>query len=287
MRANPLALRVKELVEQKQCDLSGRLPKSLLINIAAQLGVEKYKVSYIVNCLRKNHPLEFQKAQRQPSNLFHDACKSYDFIRSSKQETNACDLITEYLMRFLPAGGYGLLAGTPTPFCASFHKKNHHSILTDNFEVAIIMKKTCDQLCLLIGNAVKPEKAQYKADTWMRTSSMKRAEILVGPVNSESFARKVEALAKKHPLCKVVFLTSGAWTSSRRSRRKYSFNVNFRDSLLKISAQYPGLHIIAMTMSSIMRFDVKYVNKGIEQTISLKGGEKHGLCHEGSVSSNL
>jgi len=287
MRVNPLTSRVKEILEQNQYDLSGRLPRKILIDIATQLGVKKYKVAYAINQLRRESPLEFKKAQMNTSNAFHESCKTYGFMRANKKETNACDAINDYLMHVLPAGGYGMLAGTPTPFCASLHKKNHHTIITDNLEVAIIMKKTCDQLGILIGNAVKPEKAQFKADTWVRISSMKRAEILIGPVNSESIARKVEALAKKYPLCKVVFLTSGTWTSSRRSRRKYSFNVNFRDPLLKISARYPGLHVLAMTMSSLVHFNVQYLYKGIEQTIPQKGGDINAIHHEVDVSSNL
>jgi hypothetical protein len=202
-------------------------------------------------------------------NKIHDACAELGFFRGSKKESAICDIIVQYLMEKLPKGGYGILIGTPTPYCVSKSNPKNRTIIDDNLYVGHMMVYSCSRLTIVVGNAVDAKKAQAKVDSWKRHSSMHKARISKQPVNAKSYGRIIRRYAKSGILCKVVFLASGVWKGSAPSQRKYGFDVNFETPSKRLVAQYPNLHILAMTMEKHIQFGIRHLHKDEDTLIGL------------------
>jgi len=265
-----LEKRIARIIDKKGYDLTKRLPYGFACKTAKDIGITSVKVRETVNAIRKSRHISVQQentVKLNDSNGFNDVCRDNNLMRQGNKEGLACKSIRKFVMDNLPRGGHGLLFGTPIPLCVSDHPTFNKTLIDDELAIAHTMVDTCDGLTIVIGDAVKNAKAQFKVDTWKRLYTMHKANVVKEPVNRDSFTRWMTKLIEKHSICKVVLITSGSWTNSKSSWDKYRFDVNFEAPSKYLTSIYPNLHILALTMSHQYMFSVKYVSGGSETTI--------------------
>lgn len=203
-------------------------------------------------------------------------CLSNGLYRSSNSETAACKKIIAAMKSLVPRGGKGMLIGTPTAFCAS-QSMNNNLFITDNFEVATILKFTTDvPITIVIGNAINADKATLKAQHWRSNSTTKDSIIHIDRIDRFSYYRYVSNFASGGDKCKVILLTSGIWKDSYVSKRKREkkgmpyLNLDYETPSNKLTNEYPNLHILAMTKELVHGFSIRYLNNGKHDLLQWK-----------------
>ena len=255
---------VEEFIDEAGCDLKKRLPHGFVPKIARYSGESVYQIRKVIDSIKEDRGLIIKPFK---NTIIHDDCRTRGLMRKCPhKEQSMCEKIVRFLLN-LPYGGDGMLTGTPTAMCVSDHTK-YQLLSIDNLDVATILRYTTDRLNIIVGNGFNEEKAIYKARWWKTYSTTNKADIKVEKVDRESFARRVEKMAKKCSLCKVVLLTSGAWNGTNKTKAKYSgLDVNFRSPSEQLTRKYPGLHILAMTVKGLFKYEVRYLHNGINKTI--------------------
>ena len=253
-------------------DLRKRLPHKSYGAIQKETGLDYSQIHQTVVRIRKGLGIKVNKADLESGNplILHkdrntiiNMCRDNNLTRKlANKERESCDLICKALMNYLPKGGAGMLIGTPTMFCAN-NTPNNNLLLTDNFEVASILKwTTAVPMNIVIGDAVDWKKASLKAYHWTRNNTTNRCRITTAPVTAETFEGYIESLVWCLPLVKVVLMTSGVWKCCKTTRRKYDFNFNFRAPAKRLTKKHKNLHILAMTYDGSRHFNVRWLRHG-------------------------
>ena len=282
-----LAEEVLKILQKSDIDFTKRLTKNTLSILELELNVPKVRISKCLSYWKKKNGFLRESPKRTPVVAsmpkrrmnpprvdFQNICLENNLLRKNpSKEVLACRTMTNALIRKLPIGGIGLMIGTPAPFCAAAIEKNK-LFLVDNLEVAIALRATTDEPpSMIIGNIIDPVKAEIKAQHWRSNNSTNDFKISTEPVDRDSYFFHLTMLAQNNDLVKVVLLTSGLWSGSQRTRKKYGFDTNFRDPSIYLTSRYPNLHVLAMTMGRDNRtyvFQVKYVHDGKTEDLILE-----------------
>lgn len=241
------------------------LPYGVLTKMSRDLGKPPGVINYAYRRLKKENRIVTSKRStiiRTIRTPIYNACIEQDLLRNSNQEGKPCHIISNYICNYLPRGGYGLLIGTPTAFCASKNCSNN-MIQVDNLIIAAMLEHTTIvSPTIVIGSALDAEKARKKADDWKSNNATNKCKVITDKVDRDSFSHYVTTLAGKSLICKVVLLTSGNWegTTSKSSR---GLDLNFKDPSLYLTSIFPKLHILALVRDEINRgFKAMYLNNG-------------------------
>ena len=230
---------------------------STIYNIRQERSIDLFKCNSRRNILSKKTP-------------FYKYCVKKNITRAApSSEREACTNIIDVLMNTLPKGGAGMIIGTPTPFCASVHDQ-HNLLLTDNFEVALALKFTTNEIpTIVVGDAINPERAQLKVEHWRSNNSTGNFNIIQDCVDGSSFTYYVTRLAEHNNLSKVVLMSSGVWSCVASTRNKYNgLNFNFKDPSMFLTSKYKNLHIVAMVNAGPRNgFDIHYLNNGDQRIV--------------------
>lgn len=275
MQINKVKNYVEKVINEKNYDLKEQLPVGLASDLANNLGVPCYDITYIIHHMRKRRGIRVKKHYITKKTSITDIqthlLEKELFRNAPNKEVGACETIVNALLDELPRGGVGMMIGTPTTFCAS-DKMNNNMIITDNLEVAIMLKATTRfPLKIVIGNAINPEKAKLKAIHWRSNNSTNNSDIKLDRVDRNSFTRHVTALAKRYSLCKVILMTSGVWSYCKNTQKKYekyNIDMNYETPSKILTAKYKNLHILAMTTEpNVLGFCVRYLHNGKNEII--------------------
>ena len=256
--------------KSEEYDLTKGLPYGAVIKISKELNLPKKEVTNTILSIRRglsvNINRKSESISKPTTNRLVKIFEKFGVERQApNQNRSSSNKIIHALEHLIPAGGAGLLIGTPTPFATS-PRANNNLLLTDEFEIAIALKMKCQYLpTIVVGNLISPEKATIKGEFWKSNNSTCNCDVIVDLVNRDSYTRYVTQVAEKHPLSKVVLVTSGVWKCCHRIHKKYGFNFDFQAPSKYLTSIYPNLHILAMVMGDRRRpfqFDVHYLHNG-------------------------
>ena len=267
--------KIRKHLKENNYDLTKRMPYGSFSTIANELGVLQSQVKSTVGYIKKKSKIvvPLSIAVKKPKvNLLAEMFKPFGMGRELPNHNRAAsDKIIYALENILPKGGGGLFLGTPTPFATSNHPKNNMFLL-DELEVASILKLKCETPpVILIGDLVNPEKAQLKADWWKGNNITCNFEVIVGPVDRDSYNGKISEMVNESPLLKVVFMASGSWVCCKDTKKKYGQDFNFKSpsEYLYKKGRHPNLHLLAMVWNGT-EFDILYLNNGNISKIKIK-----------------
>ncbi|MDX1806861.1 MAG: hypothetical protein R3267_07535 [Paenisporosarcina sp.] len=267
---------VQEYVDENKINLNHRLQKGTVYRMHKALAISQSDISYALSIIRKERGQgRSRKIQKTVFSDLQQVCLENRLFRSSNKETPACDKMIGSLKSFIPQGGKGLLIGTPTAFCAS-PNENNSLLITDNLEVATILKFTTDEpITIVVGNSVDPEKAIIKGQHWKSNTITKDANVIVDRVSQWTYANRISEMAYDGSLCKVILLTSGVWTDSetaqwKRRQKGIYLDLDFKTPSINLTKRFKNLHILALVRDDLVNFGVVYVNKGIVHKVTWK-----------------
>ena len=265
---------VKEFIDNNNYNLSERLPYNIYRTISAGTGVPRECINYILGKTRAERGITLKIDSNIPFsniNVLGDFCLRRGLIRGSNKEGIVCKTIINQFPQ-LPGGGHSLLIGTPTPICVFDNSKFGNFIIIDNLQVALALNDASDHLTISVGSGVSKWKAMTKVDLWKRMMPLARANVVMEIVDKNTYARRVENLAKKamkeNTVAKIVLLTSGVWAGSKYSREKYGLDLDFKSPSRDLTSKYPNLHILAMIRTKQSVFEVVYLNNGKQRILS-------------------
>jgi len=272
---------VHKFIIDNGIDISKRLPKGSIQSIANKLKIPKDHVKNAISIFRNNKKVlatsrrikteekETNYAVNKVGRLMVKLCGDLNLVRDNpNSERSACDRIITCL-KTIPAGGAGMIIGTPTAFCASNHLKNN-MLLTDNLKVAIALELTTDTPpCLVIGTGVDPLKAALKQYHWNNNNATSSYKTVLDIVDRDSFTHYVSLFANKYSFVKVILMTSGSWVGSPQTNQKWGLDLNFKAPSEYLIKKYHNLHVIAMTTTDIeggvsghYQYKIHYLHRG-------------------------
>lgn len=269
---------IEKHVNDNKMDLRQRLPRGSIPEMIKLYGFSKYDITYALSKIKRSKGYRVQSSGTVSKTVTSDLqtyCLNNELYRSSNDEVTACNKIIAAMNLLLPRGGKGMLIGTPTAFCAS-RNTNNNLFITDNLEVATILKFTTDEpITIIVGNAVNPAKAMLKAQHWKSNSITKNSNVYVNRVDSFSYQHYVSNFASGGDLCKVILLTSGIWKDSKKSKWKREkkgiyLNLDYETPSILLTNMYPNLHILAITKEVNHSFSVRYLNDGENSLLKWK-----------------
>jgi hypothetical protein len=250
-----------------------RLPKGTIINFARKHHIDLNHARYIFQRSREKFAfarIPNEKLKRETQNDLVSMVRTLNVIRKMPNQNRAASTkIINALHHKLPPGGASLLIGTPTPFAVSDNSKNN-CLLTDELEVAIALNMTTDpdiKPVIIIGDLVTPDRAYTKGQMWLHNNTTNSWPISVGPVDRNSLSRHIVRLVEKHPLLKVVMVTSGVLDCCSHTKKKYGQDFNFRSPCEYLVSVYPNLHILTMVLVNGNQFQVRYLHNKVEETL--------------------
>jgi len=264
---NGLSLIVEKYLNDNNYNLTKRLPLGSLEQIAKDLKLKKTQVQDSLKVVKKRKGIQVRNSNTitKPSvNNLVRVFKNFGVERKSPNRNRiSSDIICRTLIHDIPNGGVSMMIGTATPFAISPNPKNN-CLLTDELEIAAILRHTCDKdPIIIVGNLISPEKAEIKGKFWKNINTTCNCDIIVDRVDRDSFTNHVTKLAEPNLPAKVVLVTSGVWSCCKPTRRKYGYDFNYQSPSLYLSTVYPNLHILAMVMHANI-FKVHYINNGKE-----------------------
>jgi len=277
-RGKPKRKLIKKYIIEQNYDLTKKLPFGTTTAIANKLNVKTYDVTNAFVAIRKashletfsGNPIVADKQSGFP-NIFTEHCIENNLTRKNpNSELTACNTISNYLVRNIPHGGDGMIIGTPTAFCASLNT-NNKMFFTDNLKVAHALDMTTDTPpTIIIGAGVDPKKAAIKAHHWKINNTTFHFKVITDIVDRNALIHYVTKMAEQHDFCKVIIMTSGVWSCSLTTQRKWKLDLNFKAASEYLTMKYPNLHIIAMTTGDggSYHYQIKHLNNGKEIVVA-------------------